>query len=95
MPRACSKPTSGYIHDAMSGDQTLFTNAEGIERLWQVSHPLLDAPPEVQLYRVGSWGPPGIADLIAPRSWRLPFERGWRQRQARDPATWPVTGCAP
>ena len=45
------------IHDAMSGDQTLFTNAEGIERLWEVSHPLLEAPPEVQLYRVGSWGP--------------------------------------
>ena len=33
------------IHDAMSGDQTLFTNAEGIERLWEVSHPLLDSPP--------------------------------------------------
>ena len=47
------------IHDAMSGDQTLFTNAEGIERLWEVSHPLLEAPPEVQLYRVGSWGPVG------------------------------------
>ena len=67
------------IHDAMSGDQTLFTNAEGIERLWEVSQPLLDAPPEVQLYRAGSWGPPAIRDLIAPRSWRLPFERGWRQ----------------
>ena len=33
------------IHDAMSGDQTLFTNAEGIERLWEVSQPLLDDPP--------------------------------------------------
>ena len=69
------------LHDAMSGDQTLFTNAEGIERLWQVSHPLLEAPPEVELYRVGSWGPPGIADLISPRSWRLPFERGWRHHK--------------
>ena len=66
------------IHDAMSGDQTLFTNAEGIERLWEISHPLLEDPPAVQLYRVGSWGPPAIADLIAPRSWRLPFERRWR-----------------
>ena len=47
------------IHDAMVRDQTLFTNAEGIERLWEVSHPLLDDPPEVQLYRVGSWGPSG------------------------------------
>jgi len=69
------------IHDAMSGDQTLFTNAEGIERLWEVSHPLLDHPPEAQLYRVNSWGPAAISDLIAPRTWRLPFERGWRQHR--------------
>jgi glucose-6-phosphate 1-dehydrogenase len=69
------------IHDSMSGDQTLFTNAEGIERLWEVSQPLLDAPPEVQLYRVGSWGPAAIQELIAPRTWRLPFERGWRQHR--------------
>jgi glucose-6-phosphate 1-dehydrogenase len=69
------------IYDAMSGDQTLFTNAEGIERLWQVSQPLLDEPGEVELYRVGSWGPSSIKDLIAPRSWRLPFERGWRQNR--------------
>jgi glucose-6-phosphate 1-dehydrogenase len=69
------------IHDAMVGDQTLFTNAEGIERLWEVSTPLLSAPPEVQLYRVGSWGPPAIPELIAPRSWRLPFQRKWRERK--------------
>jgi len=69
------------IHDAMSGDQTLFTDTEGIERLWEVSQPLLDDPPEVELYRVGSWGPPGIRSLVAPRSWRLPFERGWRQHR--------------
>ncbi len=69
------------ILDAMSGDQTLFTNAEGIERLWEVSQPLLDAPPDVQLYRVGSWGPVAIQGLIAPRSWRLPFERGWREHR--------------
>jgi glucose-6-phosphate 1-dehydrogenase len=69
------------IHDAMIGDQTLFTNAEGIERLWEVSQPLLDAPPEVHLYRVGSWGPSQINGLVAPRTWRLPFERGWRQHR--------------
>ena len=69
------------LHDAMSGDHTLFSNAEGIERLWEVSHPLLNHPPEVQLYRVGSWGPPGIIDLISPRGWRLPFEREWRDHK--------------
>jgi glucose-6-phosphate 1-dehydrogenase len=67
------------IYDAMSGDHTLFTTAEGIERLWEVSIPLLEAPPEVELYRQGSWGPSSIRELIAPRSWRLPFERGWRR----------------
>ncbi len=67
------------IYDAMSGDHTLFTTAEGIERLWEVSRPLLEAPQEVELYRQGSWGPSSIRDLIAPRAWRLPFERGWRR----------------
>ena len=68
------------ILDAMSGDQTLFANADGIERLWEVSAPLLASPPEVHLYRRGTWGPSATRDLIAPRSWRLPFERSWRQR---------------
>jgi glucose-6-phosphate 1-dehydrogenase len=67
------------IHDAMSGDHTLFTAAEDIERLWELSTPLLEHPPEVELYPRGSWGPPSIRDLIAPNAWRLPFERGWRK----------------
>ncbi len=66
------------IHDAMTGDHTLFTAAEGIERLWEISAPLLEDPPPVHLYHQGSWGPPAMNDLIAPRQWRLPFRRGWR-----------------
>ena len=66
------------IHDAMVGDHTLFNTAEGIERLWEVSTPLLENPPAVQPYAKGTWGPPAITDLIAPRTWRLPFERRWR-----------------
>ena len=27
------------IYDAVSGDHTLFTTAEGIERLWEISSP--------------------------------------------------------
>ncbi|WP_338414801.1 hypothetical protein [uncultured Sphaerotilus sp.] len=41
------------ILDAMRGDRTLFTTAEGIERLWEVSTPLLEAPPPVRLVRGG------------------------------------------
>jgi len=66
------------IHDAMTGDRTLFTSAEGIERLWEVSMPLLDAPPPVRSYPPGSWGPNAIHQLVAPHAWRLPFERAWR-----------------
>jgi glucose-6-phosphate 1-dehydrogenase len=67
------------ILDAMRGDHTLFTTAEGIERLWEVSQPLLDDPPPVRPYAVGSWGPNAIHQLIAPFAWRLPFERVWRE----------------
>jgi len=66
------------IYDAMSGDHTLFTSAEGIERLWEVSKPLLSDPPPVRPYAAGSWGPNAIHQLIAPDAWRLPFERAWR-----------------
>ncbi|MDE2145968.1 MAG: glucose-6-phosphate dehydrogenase [Burkholderiales bacterium] len=66
------------ILDAMRGDRTLFTSAEGIERLWQVSTHLLESPPPVRLYPAGSWGPKSIHQLIAPHAWRLPFERAWR-----------------
>ncbi len=66
------------ILDAMRGDRTLFTTAEGIERLWQASTALLEAPPPVRLYPPGSWGPKSIHQLIAPHAWRLPFERAWR-----------------
>jgi glucose-6-phosphate 1-dehydrogenase len=66
------------ILDAMRGDHTLFTTAEGIERLWEVSAPLLESPPPVRFYSPGSWGPNAIHQLVAPHAWRLPFERAWR-----------------
>jgi glucose-6-phosphate 1-dehydrogenase len=66
------------ILDAMRGDHTLFTTAEGIERLWEVSAPLLAAPSPVRSYAPGSWGPNAIHQLVAPHAWRLPFERAWR-----------------
>ena len=66
------------ILDAMRGDHTLFTTAEGIERLWEISIPLLESPPPVRLYPPGDWGPKSIHQLVAPHAWRLPFERAWR-----------------
>ncbi len=67
------------IYDAVRGDRTLFTTAEGIERLWEISEELLESPPVVRPYEEGSWGPNQVHQLIAPFTWRLPFERKWRE----------------
>ena len=66
------------IRDAMRGDRTLFTAAEGIERLRKLSTQQLEAPPPVRFYPPGSWGPKSIHQLIAPHTRMLPFERVWR-----------------
>jgi glucose-6-phosphate 1-dehydrogenase len=69
------------ILDAMRGDHTLFTTADGIESLWDRSTALLEDPPPVKFYPQGSWGPNAIHQLIAPNAWRLPFERAWRVKK--------------
>jgi glucose-6-phosphate 1-dehydrogenase len=69
-----SMALEGYerlILQAMRGDQSLFTRADGIERVWEVSEPLLTAPPPVEIYEPGTWGPPGAHKLIEPFRWYL------------------------
>jgi glucose-6-phosphate 1-dehydrogenase len=60
------------IHDVMVGDRTLFTSSDAIERLWEISEPLLRNLPPTVPYEPGSWGPPEADPLIAPRRWHLP-----------------------
>ncbi|MFF0486615.1 glucose-6-phosphate dehydrogenase [Streptomyces sp. NPDC004435] len=60
------------ILDAMLGDQSLFTDAFGIETLWAAATPLLESPPPVRPYVKGSWGPSSVAELIQPHHWHLP-----------------------
>jgi glucose-6-phosphate 1-dehydrogenase len=77
---AAANALEGYerlILDAMLGDQSLFTNADGIERLWEISMPLLENPPPVEPYARGSWGPAdSIGKLIAPYRWHIPENGG-------------------
>jgi glucose-6-phosphate 1-dehydrogenase len=60
--------------DVMRGDQTLFTRADEVDRLWQVCQPVLDNPPTAHPYPQGSWGPEQALELPAPHGWRLPEE---------------------
>ncbi|MEV7612517.1 glucose-6-phosphate dehydrogenase [Streptomyces sp. NPDC089799] len=72
---ASENSLEGYEHlilEAMLGDQSLFTRSDGIERLWEVAAPLLEAPPPVEPYAKGSWGPAGIKAVTAPHRWHLP-----------------------
>jgi glucose-6-phosphate 1-dehydrogenase len=72
---AASHMLEGYerlILLAMVGDQSLFTRSDGIERLWEISEPLLENPPPVEPYPVGSYGPESMKRLIAPYHWHLP-----------------------
>jgi glucose-6-phosphate 1-dehydrogenase len=67
-------PYERLIHDAMNGDRTLFTSSGAIERLWEISEPVLEKPPKAIPYEPGSWGPREIDELIAPRRWHLPSD---------------------
>ena len=73
-PDEALDPYERLIHDVMLGDRTLFTSSEAIERLWEISEPVLQDPPPVVTYQPGSWGPEGTDELIAPRHWHLPSD---------------------
>ena len=70
---------------AMTGDQSLFTRSDGVERLWEISAPLLDDPPPVEPYEPGSWGPPSVDRLIAPFRWHLPESADERSTDGSNP----------
>jgi glucose-6-phosphate 1-dehydrogenase len=64
--------------DALHGDASLFTRADGIELAWQLIDPILEgwsgaAAPPLASYAPGSWGPAEADHLIAGqgRSWSM------------------------
>lgn len=58
--------------DVMRGDQTLFTRADEVDRLWEICQPVLDTPPPTLPYARGSWGPDEAIELAGPEGWHLP-----------------------
>jgi glucose-6-phosphate 1-dehydrogenase len=71
-PESALDPYQRLIHDVMIGDRTFFTGTAAVERLWEISEPVLQDPSPVVSYEPGSWGPPEQDQLIAPRRWHLP-----------------------
>jgi glucose-6-phosphate 1-dehydrogenase len=68
-------PYEVLLHAALVGETTRFTRQDGIEQTWRIMQPLLDAPPPVQVYAPGSWGPTEAADkLVAGHGrWHEPW----------------------
>jgi glucose-6-phosphate 1-dehydrogenase len=76
------------ILDAMRGDHTLFTTAEGIESLWARSEPLLADPPPVKIYPPGTWDPTRCINSSRRMLGESPSNgRGARRRAERPRST--------
>ena len=53
------------LEDAMDGDHRRFGRADGVEEQWRIVDGVVKDPPPVELYRAGTWGPPGAERLAA------------------------------
>ncbi len=67
-------PYEVLLHAAMTGDSTRFTRQDGVEETWRVFQPLLDAPPTVNPYGQGTWGPDAANALVeGSGTWHDPW----------------------
>jgi glucose-6-phosphate 1-dehydrogenase len=67
-------PYEVLLHAAMIGDARKFTRQDLVEQCWRVMQPLLDKPPPVERYAIGSWGPKDANDLLAGHGrWHAPW----------------------
>jgi glucose-6-phosphate 1-dehydrogenase len=71
------KPPTPYerlLHDALTGDRSLFTREDSVEETWRILQPLLDRPPVPETYPRGSWGPSAAEGLVRGHApWHLPW----------------------
>jgi glucose-6-phosphate 1-dehydrogenase len=70
------EPYERLLGDVLRGDSRLFVREDSEEETWRIVQPLLDAPPPVEPYARGSWGPAATNTLVTghPR-WRQPWLR--------------------
>jgi glucose-6-phosphate 1-dehydrogenase len=54
------------LHDAMSGDRTLFAREDYIEEAWRIVDPVIKAGTPVHSYEPGVWGPVEVDRSVTP-----------------------------
>ncbi len=68
------EPYERLLSDAMRGDSAQFAREDGVEETWRIVQPLIESPPELHTYQVGTWGPEQASKLVAGYpSWREPW----------------------
>jgi glucose-6-phosphate 1-dehydrogenase len=81
------EPYERLLFDALRGDSTLFPRWEVIEETWRIVQPLLDAPPPIETYERGTWGPGSAEELAADHG-------GWREPDVDERQTTTRSGAA-
>jgi glucose-6-phosphate 1-dehydrogenase len=67
-------PYEVLLRAAMLGRSNRFTRQDSVDETWRIMQPLLDAPPDVQSYKPGSWGPSAANSLVAEcGGWHEPW----------------------
>jgi glucose-6-phosphate 1-dehydrogenase len=67
-------PYEVLLHAAMVGENMRFTRQDSVDETWRIMQPLLNAPPPVQPYAPGSWGPKAADKLVAGHGrWQAPW----------------------
>ena len=67
-------PYEVLLRAAMVGETSRFMRQDSVEETWRIMQPLVDAPPDVQSYPPGSWGPAATNDLVAGYGgWQEPW----------------------
>jgi glucose-6-phosphate 1-dehydrogenase len=65
------------LYAALRGDSSHFARQDELEETWRVVQPLLDAPPPVEAYAPGSWGPASADALVRDAGgWHDPWLPG-------------------
>ena len=68
------EPYERLLGDVLRGEARLFVREDSEEETWRIVQPLLDAPPPVEPYARGSWGPASAATLLTGHpGWREPW----------------------
>jgi glucose-6-phosphate 1-dehydrogenase len=67
-------PYEVLLHDAIQGNSIRFTRQDNVEETWRIMQPLLDAPPPVNPYAQGTWGPAEADKLVSAHGgWHGPW----------------------